>query len=241
MAAATSAVSELSDLLLALEQFRAVGGAATLQHDTELTGPVGNVPDRPVASPDMSIDRVVVLHGYQANPARHWFGWLAEVLAESGIEVVVPLLPDPSTPKLQTWVEIAAAALGPDTSSTVVVGHSLGAVTALHTLERLGTPVAGYIAVAGFVELVPGISEVDEFNSPGPDLAATIALTGNRVVIHSENDPEVPPDLSRRLAAGLEAATLIIPDGGHFMGSEGFDALPELAALIRTWAAEARR
>lgn len=186
----------------------------------------------------MSIDRVVVLHGYQADPSKHWFDWLIAELGESGIEVVVPALPNSSEPDLTAWVATAREAIGTETGSTVVVGHSLGAVTALHTLEQLGGPIAGFVAVAGFAELVPGIPEVDEFASPAPDLAATIALTDNRLVIHSDNDPEVPPELSSRLAAALQAPALVIPGGGHLMGSEGFDTLPELAAQIRRWAAQ---
>ncbi|NKY07141.1 serine hydrolase family protein, partial [Cellulomonas hominis] len=42
----------------------------------------------------MTTPRVVVLHGYQAAPDAHWFGWLAADLARDGVGVHVPALPD---------------------------------------------------------------------------------------------------------------------------------------------------
>lgn len=37
-----------------------------------------------VLPPDHS-RRVVVLHGYQASPGAHWFGWLADDLRADGV------------------------------------------------------------------------------------------------------------------------------------------------------------
>ena len=57
----------------------------------------------------MSQRRVVVIHGYTANPEANWFRWLQRELAADGIAVEIPALPDPQAPDRDAWVAAALA------------------------------------------------------------------------------------------------------------------------------------
>jgi len=53
--------------------------------------------------------RVVILHGYGATPADHWFPWLTR--AVPGAEAVE--LPRPQSPEAASWILAATDAIGP--------------------------------------------------------------------------------------------------------------------------------
>lgn len=190
--------------------------------------------------PTGSIRRVVVVHGYTATPERHWFGWLAHELGRHGITVDIPALPDSSAPHPRVWRERVQQQIGTPAPQTAVVAHSLGAITALRALDQ--TPgvwsLGSFVAVSGFDELVPAFPELDGFltalRGPRPiDYQRLRAQIVDRFVLTSDNDPEVPPAATHRLATRLVADTLVVPGGGHFMGSEGSTSLPAVADRIR--------
>lgn len=183
----------------------------------------------------LGLDRVIVLHGYLSNPADNWFGWLKDELEASGIAVEVPALPQSDAPELEPWVATAVAAIGRPDERTGIVGHSLGAVTALHALDRIGGDWAlgALIAVSGFVEVSPELPELAAFTATRPDLERTAARTRSRVAVLSDNDYLVPPSLSRDLGAALDAEIITVPDAGHFIVADGVTTLPVVADLLR--------
>ncbi len=183
----------------------------------------------------LGLDRVIVLHGYLSNPADNWFGWLKDELEASGIAVEVPALPQSDAPELEPWVATAVAAIGRPDERTGIVGHSLGAVTALHALDRIGGDWAlgALIAVSGFVEVSPELPELAAFTATRPDLERTAARTRSRVAVLSDNDYLVPPSLSRDLGAALGAEIVTVPDAGHFIVADGVTSLPLVADLLR--------
>ncbi len=185
----------------------------------------------------MSIRRVVILHGYTAHPGKHWFGWLADQLAPHGIETHIPALPDTDNPDAAAWTDAALAAIGTPGSDTVVIGHSLGTITAIRALGRAfaddeGVRLGGLVLVAPFIDPVPGLSELDRFAENVPELASLAERIERRLVIHSDHDPVVPIALAPPVVAGLAAEVVEIPGGGHFMESEGWISLPPLAPWI---------
>lgn len=179
--------------------------------------------------------RVVVLHGYQAAPTKHWFGWLATDLAADGVRVDVPALPDPDRPDLGTWTTAAHRAIGTPDAGTVVVGHSLGCVTALHALAA--TPGAwrlgGLVLAAGFLTPQATVPAVDAFTRAVPDLARVAGATARRHVVGSDDDPVVDPADTRALADRLGATFDVVPGGGHLMGHEGVTTLPVVRDRVR--------
>ncbi len=183
----------------------------------------------------MSSPRVVVLHGYQASPRDHWFGWLDAELAADGIRVEVPELPVSHAPDPQRWVAAARAAIGVPDAATVVVGHSLGCVTALHALSGVAAPWAlgGLVLVAGFDRPLPDLPELDAFSATRPDHPGIAAATAHRHVLASQDDAVVPVRFSRDLAVALDATLTTVPHAGHFLGIDGHTELPAVAALVR--------
>ena len=185
----------------------------------------------------MSIDRVVILHGYSAHPGKHWFGWLAEQLAPHGIVTEVPALPDTENPRPQAWTDAALAAIGTPTPATVVIGHSLGTITAIRALGRAfaehpDARLGALALVAPFVDPVPGLPELDPFAHGVPELAPLASRIDRRLVMHSDADEVVPIVLSAPVASGLAADVIEVAGGAHFCEQDGWVTLPALAEWL---------
>jgi len=182
----------------------------------------------------MSLQRVIIIHGYGASPADHWFGSLAEALRAQGVEVDIPQLPDPLEPDLQQWTDAAVEAIGTPDAGTAVVSHSLGVVTALHALDRVPGEwrLGAFVGVAGFLDPLPSMPALDVFTATAPDAARTAERTAARLVLHSDEDPYVPTALTLRLAETLDAETIAVPGAGHFLAGEGVTELPQVAERL---------
>lgn len=176
--------------------------------------------------------RILVAHGYNAAPHRHWFPWLVEQF-EPGV-VTVPALPNPTAPELEAWVDTLASAIGQVDEDTILIGHSLGSITTLRVLERMPHPwrLRGLILVAGFVSSLPNLPKLDEFTAPPIDLPALAATIENRAVFGSDNDTTVAPVFTAELAHGLDAPLTIVPGGGHFVDRLGCYSIPELLPVV---------
>lgn len=185
--------------------------------------------------PQTSPARVVVLHGYQASPDAHWFTWLAEDLRPDGVEVTVPALPDPHAPHPAAWVAAARAAVGEPDERTVVVGHSLGCVTALHALSATpgGWRLGGLVLASGFDATPSVVPEVAAFTATPPDHDRVVAATAARHVVGSDDDAVVEPALTRALAERLSATFDLVPGGGHLLARDGFTTLPVVRDRVR--------
>lgn len=160
--------------------------------------------------------RLVILHGYGAMPTSHWFTWLGD---EIGGDVDIPALPDSDAPTRDAWVAAARQAMAGD-DELVLVGHSLGSVAALLALDDVDR---GRVLVAPFWERVPTLPDLDAFLDlpPVPDLGGLPV-----VVIASDDDPIVPPELSSRAAELLGVPVHTVAGGGHFLDRDGWTTLP---------------
>lgn len=178
------------------------------------------------------MSELVIVHGLGAHPRKHWFGWLAAELAADGVHTRIPAMPEPDAPRASDWLATLAAL--PINDDTVLLGHSLGTITAVRFLAETGRRVRGLVLVAGFAERVPGIPEIDGFADGLTGLDRIQGLAPRRIVLASDNDPIVPPALSARLAAAIDAELLTVPGAGHFMESEGVTELPDALAAVRS-------
>ena len=77
----------------------------------------------------------------------NWYGWLSTELASKfpTIDVVVRNMPDPYVAKESVWIPFIKNEMGAD-SSTIVVGHSSGAVCAMRLAET--TEIHGLVLVS---------------------------------------------------------------------------------------------
>ncbi|RFA07912.1 hypothetical protein B7R54_00795 [Subtercola boreus] len=183
--------------------------------------------------------RVVVLHGYNAHPGKHWFDWLAAELAPEGITVFTPALPDSAEPQLHAWLASARDAIGTPDDGLVVIGHSLGSITALKALAALLGPapgparLGGLVLVSGFDRRLANLPGIDGFTVATVDYAPIIRCTRSRRMIVSDDDEIVAPALSHDLAAALDAEVTVVPGAGHFCQEDGYTSFPEVARVVR--------
>jgi predicted alpha/beta hydrolase family esterase len=176
--------------------------------------------------------RIVVAHGYLADPTRHWFPWLVEHYGADTVSVMA--LPDPEEPDLETWVHAASAAIGEVDEETILLGHSLGCVTLLHALNRRTDAwrLGGLVLVAGFVDPLPNLPALDPFATEPLDLGRIRRDTAVRHVLRSDNDDVVAAALTERMASMLDAPVTVVPGAGHFVDRQGIRELPALLPIL---------
>ncbi|MFB7844394.1 RBBP9/YdeN family alpha/beta hydrolase [Microbacterium sp. NPDC056052] len=180
----------------------------------------------------MSIERVVILHGFGASPGDHWFGWVADRLRAEGLDVHVPALPESGSPDRDVWTDAARHAIGEPGPSTAVVAHSLGAITALRALADTDGDIGAFVAVAGFVNPLPALPELDAFTRDPIDLKRLVPRLHRRSVVLSDNDSVVPTEMTIALGRYLQAGVVEVPGAGHFLAAEGVSTLPQVLPLL---------
>lgn len=183
----------------------------------------------------MKKSRLIIVHGFMATPADHWFGWLKERAEALGMTVIIPQMPDSGAPDAQRWQETLRQQVGEVDDGTYFVGHSLGCITALRYLSRRldKERAGGIIMVSGFSEPVPVLPELDAFTAAPLDNLENLTGITRRAVIASLNDDIVAAEYSLRLSQQLNAPLYGLPDGGHFLDRDGFDTLPLTETLLR--------
>lgn len=175
--------------------------------------------------------RVVIAHGYNAHPDKHWFPWLASEVEVGGGEAVRIPFPDAAEPTVEKWGAATAKAVGQVDARTWLVGHSLGCVTLLRHLASLDEPwqLGGIVLVAGFDGPLASLPQLDEYLAETLDdeqIARIVANTGVIRTIRSDDDIAVPPASSDELARRLESEVAVVPGGGHFGEVDGWVELP---------------
>ncbi|MBT2546913.1 alpha/beta hydrolase [Arthrobacter sp. ISL-65] len=186
--------------------------------------------------PTRSVQRVVIVHGYEAAPDAHWFPWLQSALQAEDIGVTVVPLPAPEAPETAAWEHAVSAALGVPDVRTVIVAHSLGAITALRVLAALPEPweLGGLVLVAGFTRPLEALPELDGYLATDVDVERLARSIAERTVIRSDTEPFVPPAVSDDLATRLDARLQVHPGAGHLMAEDGVTTLPAVLDLLRS-------
>lgn len=183
----------------------------------------------------MSQPRLFIVHGFTANPDKHWFPWLKGRAEALGMEVIIPAMPNTMAPQESEWLETLRHQVGRVDENTWFIGHSLGCITILRYLmeQPADRVAAGIIMVSGFDEPVANLPELNEFTTEPLTITASIARIPHQAVIASLNDDIVPTAFTLRLAQRLEAPLYALPASGHFLDREGFDTLPLIETLLR--------
>ncbi|MES2225799.1 MAG: alpha/beta fold hydrolase [Patescibacteria group bacterium] len=178
--------------------------------------------------------RVILVHGWDGAPEDGWFPWLKKELEGKGFEVVVPALPDSTSPKIENWVPSLASATGTADEETYFVGHSMGCQTIIRYLETLpeGVKVGGAIFVAGFLRALTGLETDEEeeiarnFIDAPLDLDSVRSHLNRSVAIFSDNDPWVPVTNAEDFKEKLGSEVVIQHEQSHFNEGAGFTELP---------------
>ena len=163
----------------------------------------------------------------------NWFPWLASRVRELGHEPAVPQFPTPASQNLSSWLRVFDDQVGPLSSNTILVGHSLGAAFILRLLERTADTIAGAFLVAGFPRQL-GFPDFDRINAefvlPAVDWPRAKRGAQSFFVYGSDDDPYVPLDRVEDIATALGARMALINHGGHLNAESGFPTFPGLLA-----------
>jgi uncharacterized protein len=175
--------------------------------------------------------RVIIIHGAYGYPDENWFPWLADQVERAGHLAYRPALPTPQGQELGNWRRQFAEQVGKLSPMTVLVGHSLGPGFILDLLERAPVPVQGTFLVGGFLGKL-GLPDFDSVNESfvcrdfdWPRIRQNAGITR---IYNSDNDPYVPLERGRELAALLGVELQVIRGGGHINAAAGFTKFDRL-------------
>lgn len=177
--------------------------------------------------------KVLILHGLEGYAGIHWQGWLREQLLAKGYEVFMPQLPNPNIPERGAWMEAVNQALaGVLGQELIIVGHSLGAASAMDYIELHQGKIKGFVSVSGFHRNYDA-EATDKFMTDRMINIEKVKANVEKVaVIYGDTDPYVPQEALQRLAADLGVAPEIVPGGGHLNSEAGFVTFPRLLEII---------
>jgi len=177
--------------------------------------------------------RIILVHGFNANPNMNFHPWLRDELHAAGFEVVAPELPLSSKEEfdLPKAMEIMKQQVGYLKNDDIVLGHSLGALVALQYLEAIEmteTPRTVILVAAPW-----NVSRPELRSLFVDDLDADVLMWKARefVVIHSQDDKLVPVEHGRKLADQLRARLIETMGDDHYM-AERYPVLLETIKQI---------
>lgn len=179
--------------------------------------------------------RFVFLHGNGGSSgSENWFPSVAAALRSAGYEALTPDLPDPVLARAAVWLPFLERELHVD-DSTVLVGHSSGAVAALRYAQT--HRIAGAALVGAYCSDLGMEEEKQSGYFDGPWPWETIRSNSAWIsVFASPEDPYIPIEEPRALARHLSADYVEMPGRGHFSPGDGAD-FPELAHWLLAKAA----
>lgn len=170
---------------------------------------------------------VFIIHGWGATPDMHWFPWLKKQLELRGCIVHALAMPDTKYPTQSAWVGHLQKSIEVVDEHTYFIGHSLGGISILRFLEALpqGARAGGAILVAGFSTPIK-YTELNSFFEKPVDYKKIKESVSHLIVIHSDNDPEVPLEQGKIMEEKLGAKLIIVKGAGHFNTRDGIVELP---------------
>ena len=181
--------------------------------------PSRHLPYFPILSVHM---RVILVHGFNANPHMNFHPWLAGQLQAKGFEVVVPELPLSTMEEinLPEIIEKMKDQVGYLKNDDILLGHSLGAFVVLQYLEAVEmteTPRAVILVAAPWNVSRPELQRLFLV-----DLDADVTMWKARefVIVHSHDDKLVPFEHGERLAERLKARLVATDGDGHYMDDQ---------------------
>ncbi len=170
--------------------------------------------------------KVILVHRWDGNPDADWYPWLKEELEKRNIQVYIPIMPDPSKPKMEKWVSFLNKEIKDVDEQTFFVGHSIGCQAIMRYIESLPdkTKIGGALFVAGFF-LLNKLETEEEKIIAGPWLERPINADKvkkrikQRRAIFSDNDPFVPLKNVKLFEEKVGAKTIVEKKQGHFNDS----------------------
>lgn len=188
------------------------------------------------------ISRVLIVPRWSGTPASDYYPWLVAALGHrfgEGLTTSALAMPEPGTPRLDTWPPALLAAAGEDRDllrKTLLVGHSVGCQAVLRALAAMPSEVvvAGVVLVAGWFTVDKPWDSILPWIHEPLDLARARARTPWLDVLLSDNDPFTADFEQTSLAFRdrLQARVTVHPGAKHFNASEEPAVLSALVSRI---------
>ncbi|WKD62127.1 Putative hydrolase YdeN [Corynebacterium ciconiae DSM 44920] len=186
------------------------------------------------AQPVAPIRSVYAIHGFHSSPQKRLFQWLKLEAITRGAALEAVELPCPDAPVARHWQDALDRQLPELDTTTGLVTHSLGGITALRYLTRdtsewsLGT----LVLVAPFASTYAGMPEEIRAFCEDVDWDTIRSRTASISVIRSDNDTLVPATASDHVAEKLGVEPIIVAGKGHFRDSENVVQVPEIRDAV---------
>ncbi len=183
---------------------------------------------------EKNMRQIFVLHGYSASINDHWFLDLKHQIEDEHTAVTLIPFPDSEHPDVDAWQKVLDEQIPNVNENTYFVAHSLGVITLLHFLQRHGYQnIGGMILVSGFSGPLSDISPLDAYIAKSKVDTNYFKDIKKKLVYLSDNDDLVPPKLTVQLAKDIDAPYITVPNGGHFLGREGYTAFPQVVNSLK--------
>lgn len=161
----------------------------------------------------------IIIHCWEGYPEYCWYPWAKSELEKKGFKVIVPGMPETTTPTFSEWFKKIKEIADNITGEIYLVGHSLGCITILRYLEQLpdNKKVDGVVMVAGFTDYL-GYNELESFFQTPINFKEIKQHCNKFIAINSDNDPYVSLSQSEIFKKELDAKVIVKHQMGHFSG-----------------------
>lgn len=178
---------------------------------------------------------ILILHGITGHAGTHWQGWLHNELIKKGHAVIMPTLPHPNHPdRYECLATIKELAKNSNLNNLILVGHSLGVVSALDFIEQAAIAVKALVSVGGFAHDYGSKLNSYFMIEKQIDFTKVNKNVKNKSVIYGNDDPHVPQWALSELAKKLHVEPTVIPKGGHLNTESGYTTFPLLRTIIHS-------
>lgn len=183
---------------------------------------------------EKNMRQIFVLHGYSASIDDHWFLDLKHQIEDERTTVTLIPFPDSENPDVEAWQKVLDQQIPSVDENTYFVAHSLGVITLLHFLQRHEYQnIGGMILVSGFSGFISDSSVLNSYITKSKVDTNDFKGIKKKLVYLSDNDDLVPPKLTIELAKEIDAPYITVPNGGHFLGREGYTKFPQLVDSLK--------
>ncbi len=176
--------------------------------------------------------KVFMVHGFGREPNGGWRPWLMGKLARIDVWAFSLAMPTPREPKKDEWVAEISRSIGLPNEDTFLIGHSLGVPAILNYVESLpvNSKIGGLVLVSGIINVIPEKDKyipINHFFDKKFDYEKIKKICKNFIIIHGDNDANVPFVQAKELANNLSCDLIPVKNGGHLNGNSGWYELPE--------------
>ena len=176
-----------------------------------------------------------VIHGSFVDSNTDWYPWIRDELIKLNQNVIAPNFPvGLDIQNYEAWKKELDKYKDYINEDTIFIAHSIGPIFVIKYILENNIKIDSLYSVSGFNGLI-NIKDFDKVNSTFfmNDYSNFINYCNNRICYYSNNDPFVPINLLEDFSKKIDAKTVIIENGGHFIEDDGYLTFPKLLEDIK--------